>query len=78
MSHWNYRVVEVRYDRETLYELHEVYYDNDNNPVARTSEAPGFAGEDLMELIRSLQLALNDAQMRTILSDDDFGLHSPT
>lgn len=76
MNHWNYRVVVVEHEGETLYEVHEVYYDDEGKPIARTAEATGFAEETVLDLIQSLQRAIEAAQNKPVLTDADFGVDS--
>ena len=54
--------------------LHEVYYDDQGTPVMMTEQPVGFvasAEEGAQGLIRSLELALQDAQNRPILDSRD-------
>ena len=47
---WNYRVIE----RDGIFAIHEVYYDQDGKPVGVTSRPAAPMGEDPQELARDL------------------------
>ena len=70
MSHWNYRLVQYKDDQG--FGLHEVYYDDADQPWGRT-DGPATFGCDSEEgpegIIKSLEMALNDAKTRSILVD---------
>lgn len=68
---WNYRV--VRFKNGSL-GLYEVYYRADGKPSMRTENPCGFsvdAEEGLDGLLKSLRLALRDAEERPILDEPD-------
>lgn len=64
---WNYRIVEV----DGGFELHEVYYDVNDKPYARTKDCYVY-GETVEELKNSLVKML-EATEKTVLNDDDIG-----
>lgn len=67
MSGWNYRVLYREHavpgsESVTLYDVHEVYYDDDGNPRAWSSDpisAHGESMEDVAADLRLMALALN-------------------
>ena len=63
---WNYRVVKKTYEGETLFGIHEVYYDSDGKPDMVTVEPVGIVGDDLTELQREFVYYLR-ALLRPVL-----------
>ena len=51
---WNYRIVATVDGDETMYGIHEVYYD-DGKPVSYTTNPVPCVGDDLQELYRSFE-----------------------
>ena len=47
---WNFRAVKKAYMGETVYGVHEVYYDKDGNPEAVTVDPVGITGDSFDEL----------------------------
>lgn len=89
-SYWNYRWLKIiqsfpEYDEEgnltgnteyeAYYELHEVYYDNDEKPFMWTEDCANLLAEnalDLMELVRhALDAAMKPVLLLTKGTDDD-------
>lgn len=77
---WNYRIVKRYYtdlrsgEERSFYALHEVYYDEDGNPNARTVEPISFQcdEEEGPEGIQgSLKIALDDATKHPVLDDKE-------
>ncbi len=69
---WNYRVVEVTIDPyPPSYGIYEVYYDEEDNPVARTLDAVPFAADSVEEL-RSVLLDALVATKQPVLTDENF------
>lgn len=67
---WNYRIIKRETGVGPVWELYEVYYDKDGTPEFRTSEPVDFGSEDGPEgVIKSLEMALNDARTRPVLDD---------
>lgn len=64
---WNYRIVEV----DGGFELHEVYYDDDGKPEARTADYIIY-GETVDEIREALLMMLRDIE-KPVLNDDDIG-----
>ncbi len=54
MGHWNHRVCTKTEDEETLYEIHEVYYDDENEIEAWTVNAVKPLGNTLDEIRQEL------------------------
>ncbi|MFA5558172.1 MAG: hypothetical protein WDA59_01745 [Methanofastidiosum sp.] len=68
--HWNYRIVHFETDIGDYYDLHEVYYDEDGTPFARTSDGKAY-GETVEEVIEVLEMMLSDAKKAPVLEDKD-------
>ena len=68
--HWNYRIIHFETDIDDYYELHEVFYDKNENIklVSTQSNVGGYSKEDL---IKSLETMLKDAKERPILENED-------
>ena len=79
---WNYRIFKRNYDGETLYELHETFYDKDNKPDSWTKEPEFGPYESACELIEELRVMLEDAKKyKNDVLDYDEEIHennSPT
>ena len=71
MTTWNYRIVKVVTAGSTWYGLFEVYNNKAGKPFMRTSEPTSFSGDFGHEVIKGLQMAMNDALKYDILDDDD-------
>ncbi|RJP76671.1 MAG: hypothetical protein C4522_17600 [Desulfobacteraceae bacterium] len=57
MSHWNHRVIK-RHDKKvhiTTFQIHEVYYDDDNKIESWTASPVEPMGESMAELRKDLQ-----------------------
>ena len=71
---WNYRIMK-KYDphmEEDFYVLTEVFYERDGTLMAY-SEKEEIMGQDPDEIIRVLEMMLNDAKKdRPILTEADF------
>ena len=71
---WNYRIMK-KYDphmEEDFYVLTEVFYEKDGTLMAY-SEKEEIMGQDPDEIIRVLEMMLEDAKKdRTILTEADF------
>lgn len=46
---WNHRVLRRTHDGEVMFSIHEVYYDEDGNPVGWTVEPVGVTGDTWKE-----------------------------
>ncbi len=68
--YWNYRIVHFETDVGDYYDLHEVYYDDDNTPFMRTSEGKAY-GETKEEVLSVLEMMLHDAVKSPVLEDKD-------
>lgn len=55
---WDYRVLAVKDGDATYFVIHEVYYDNNYNPVAWIESPSIPAGENILELHEDLKLML--------------------
>lgn len=69
---WNHRVIEVEDEDGTkCYGIHEVYYDNDGNPMAYTEDAVGIVweeGDNPLQVIEWMANCLN----KPFLKKSDF------
>lgn len=71
---WNYRIVRYR-QVGAGYGLHEVYYDDKLNVVSMTESPACFVAhieEGPQGIIKSLTLALKDAQERPVLDEPNW------
>lgn len=68
---WNYRVLRHIYTEETWLAIHEVYYDDDNNPDCCTVDPIEPGGETLEELKSDLE-HISKACEKPILDYDFF------
>jgi hypothetical protein len=69
MSHWNYRI--IRY-KNGAFGLHEVYYNDDDEPVMKTDQPTTFGSDEdegVEGITSMLERALNDARERPVLDD---------
>ena len=73
MSHWNYRIVR---ENGALF-LTEVYYDDDGKPNGYIPDGCHFACVEEEEgregIVKSLQMALKDAEKAPIINAEDMG-----
>jgi hypothetical protein len=47
---WDYRVIEHLTYIDNFFEIHEVYYDEKDNPHSWTERSPSISGDDLEEI----------------------------
>jgi len=76
---WNYRIVRHHQPSE-WFGLHEVFYDDSGSPMGITAEPIGFIsdGEEGPEgIIRSLEMALNDAKRHPVLDETAIAASAP-
>ncbi len=59
MGYWNCRVIKRTVNNETLYGIHEVFYNNDGSIYAYTSEPIQVQCESLEDLREYIQWMLN-------------------
>lgn len=52
---WNYRILAHQHDHVIDFQIHEVYYDKENNPISYTSNPVSVTGES----IKSINWTLN-------------------
>ena len=69
---WNYRVFAIDYGEEVEYGIYEVYYDNKDNPIARTENPIGCVGSDMRDLAYSFKY-MSLAFTKPVLTDEVFG-----
>ena len=50
MSYWNYRVLATKHDNEVYFQVHEVYYTDDNIPSSYTSDPITIGGDGIKEM----------------------------
>ena len=65
---WNYRVIKYDDADEVFFQIHEVYYNEDNEIEAYTEEPMVPFGETQEELIAELEMMINDAKKYPALS----------
>jgi len=58
---WNYRIFKRNYSGETLYELHETFYDDEGKPDSWSKEPEFGPCESVHDLMEDLRLMLKDA-----------------
>lgn len=51
---WNYRVVKHINDKEELFQIHEVYYNDDGNPEMITETGSSPFGENIQDLSHTM------------------------
>jgi hypothetical protein len=70
MSHWNHRVVLFDDHGEPFYEIHEVYY-NDNNEIAgMTKYAVGVSGETVEDIKQTLERMMSACNKEVIIESE--------
>lgn len=65
--YWNYRVVNTG----DGFELHEVYYDVNDKPYARTKDC--YVYGDTVEELKNSLVKMLEATEKLVLNDDDIG-----
>lgn len=85
-SHWNYRWLKIELDipkyndnfeptgdtdKEHYYELHEVYYDEKNNPILWTEDTIRLQFDDAEGIMLLLQKALNATDKKVLMLKDN-------
>ena len=65
---WNYRVIRHDKEEKIFYQIHEVYYDDNNKIETFTENAVHPFGESIEELITDLDHMLGDARKYEVLS----------
>lgn len=71
---WDYRIIKVAWHNDTTgYQLHEVYYDDDNKPRGRT-QSPIVTGESVKEIQDELKVMISDTSKPVL---DDFSCDWP-
>lgn len=68
---WNYRVIKHVDTSETLYSIHEVYYDENGKPKMVSNEPVSVIGETPQELLKDLERQ-KEALMLPVLEYDLF------
>ncbi len=58
MGTWNYRILAHKYDKEIYFQVHEVYYDEYENPNGYTKNPISIGGTDIKEITWSLNKIL--------------------
>ena len=74
MSYWHHEIIFHDKDAKPWYGLHEVHFEKDGEIVAYTQDALYFAvdeDEGPEELIRSVELALQDIKKHPIRKDSE-------
>lgn len=54
MTKWNYRVIRSVGEDETLYSVHEVYYDDEGKPESWTCEPVDLSAESVRALMKDV------------------------
>ena len=70
ISHWNYRVLEIKRNSNKEYGIIEVYYDLKNKPVGYTDYQIPW-GESLKELKKEISTMLKACRY-DVLTEEDF------
>lgn len=79
MGGWNHRVVRQSIgNNEWMYQIHEVYYDDDRRPIMSTTDPVGPFGETLEELVRDLNLFMSALKHPVLYRDKKGILHEET
>lgn len=65
---WNYRIIKYDTNKNIVYRIHEVFYDEKGKIEGFTEDAVFAQGETVDELISDLQMMINDAKKYPILS----------
>jgi len=71
MSYWKYAVVKRKYEHETSYEIHELYFNEDNSLHAFTENGVAPYGETKEELFETLMMMLNDCVDKEVYDYDE-------
>jgi len=58
MSSWNHRVVKRIYPMDTMYGIHETYYEDDDSVMGITENPTPVVGESVEELRETLERML--------------------
>lgn len=66
---WNYRILKKTTTQGDYFAIHEVYYDK-GKENGWTKEPVTFIGDTPEEVIRALEMALNDARKHPVLDDE--------
>jgi len=69
---WNYRVIKHVYEEEEFFQIHEVYYDDNENPHSMTEEGIVPYGDTTEELSRSM-IHMMGALIKPVLDAKSFG-----
>lgn len=65
---WNYRI--VKRHNSIWWSLHEVFYDEDGNPNAMTTDPISFSSDESPEdVIEMLEMALKDAKTKPVFNE---------
>ena len=71
---WNHRVVQQSIGSDQwMFQIHEVYYDDNGKPIMSTTDPVGPFGETLEELVRDLNLFMS-ALSKSVLYRDKKGI----
>lgn len=73
---WNHRVIKKELtsptgEKETCFEIHEVYYDGDGNPDAYTENAVSPFGESLEELRQEMKMFMDCLDKPVLMHNGD-------
>ena len=71
MATWNFRVMKFTQDNEDIYQIHEVHYDEKDNPSMYTENAYTPIGESKLELFKEFQMML-EAFDKPVLTESSF------
>lgn len=63
---WNYRVIYHDNEEEPWYGIHEVYYDNEDNPQACTKNPTSITGETYSELQDDISKRIDSLRKPTL------------
>lgn len=68
---WNYRVIKFNRDGEEVYEIHEVYYNDEQVPIAYTENPVALSYDSYEALVNSFK-RFEKASSLGILTEEDF------
>ena len=69
---WSYRVLASEHEGEVFFEIHEVYYDEENNPISYTANPVAISGSVLEEVKWVLEKMKESLDRDVLLKGDKF------
>ena len=68
---WNYRILKSKDGKDDWYQIHEVYYDKDNNVNGWTENGATVNGNTIDEIRSSLELMLKSLDKEILNQNKD-------